>query len=71
MSDNEGDLDIFQEPRDYYPPEKEPTYAQYTLLNGQHINLRLVGHNPLWVGQLSNSVPLLILKIETIVLLAT
>lgn len=40
---------IFQEPEDFYPPESPPTFAQHTLLSGQTITLRLVGHNPLWV----------------------
>lgn len=50
MSDSEGELGIFEEPEGYYPPEKEPTFVTYTLQNGLQLKLRLVGHNPLWVG---------------------
>ncbi|PVH96985.1 hypothetical protein DM02DRAFT_616872 [Periconia macrospinosa] len=42
------DLDLFQEPADYYPPEKQPTFAAHKLLSGTELNIRLVGHNPLW-----------------------
>lgn len=54
MSQSEGDddvtsLDIFQEPEDFYQPEKPATFTTYTLRTGQAINLRLVGHSPLWV----------------------
>jgi len=47
-SDDEG-IDIFQEPADYYPPEKEATFASHRLLSGKELTVRLVGHNPLWV----------------------
>ena len=40
---------LFQEPNDYFQPEKPCTYAEYTLRSGQTLRLRLVGHNPLWV----------------------
>ena len=49
-SDEEEPLNLFKEPEDYYEPEKQHTFATYTTLNGQALNLRLVGHNPLWVG---------------------
>jgi len=42
-------LDLFQEPDDFYPPEKEATFASHTLLSGKELTIRLVGHNPLWV----------------------
>lgn len=49
---------LFQEPDDFYPPERPATFTQYTLLSGQTLNLRLVGHNPLWVRwKLEPSVP--------------
>lgn len=51
-SDEEDDpvsLDLFQEPADFYQPEKPATFTTYTLQNGQTISLRLVGHSPLWV----------------------
>ncbi|KAI4749768.1 hypothetical protein E4T45_14847, partial [Aureobasidium sp. EXF-8846] len=47
-SDSEGELGIFQEPEGFYEPEKEPSFVDYTLQSGLKLNLRLVGHNPLW-----------------------
>lgn len=41
---------MFQDPPGYFPPEPAATYAEYTLSSGQIIQLRLVGHNPLWVS---------------------
>lgn len=49
-SDSEDGLDLFQEPEGYFEPEKEPTFVSHKLLDGRELNLRLVGHNPLWVG---------------------
>lgn len=49
-SDSEGDLGLFQEPEGYYEPEKQPTFVTHKLLDGRELNLRLVGHNALWVG---------------------
>ncbi|ERF70482.1 hypothetical protein EPUS_07338 [Endocarpon pusillum Z07020] len=46
---------IFKEPEDFYPPETPPSFAQHTLLSGQTITLRLVGHNPLWGHLLWNA----------------
>lgn len=40
---------MFQEPAGYFPPEPVAKYIEHTLLSGQTIKLRLVGHNPLWV----------------------
>lgn len=40
---------MFQDPVGYFPPEPSATYVEHTLLCGQTIQLRLVGHNPLWV----------------------
>jgi hypothetical protein len=48
-SDDEGGLDLFQEPADYFKPEKEATLATHKLLSGKDFTVRLVGHNPLWV----------------------
>ncbi|KAK6007449.1 hypothetical protein QM012_004263 [Aureobasidium pullulans] len=48
MSDSEGELGIFEEPEGFYEAEKEPTFVEYTLQSGLKLNLRLVGHNPLW-----------------------
>ena len=53
MSSDEDEIlsnAMFQEPNDYYQPEKLSKYTDYTLLSGQNIHLRLVGHNPLWVS---------------------
>ena len=46
---DEGGLDLFQEPADFYEPEKEATFASHELLSGKKLEVRLVGHNPLWV----------------------
>ena len=46
---DEGEFSLFQEPTDYYEPEKEATFATHRLLSGKNLNVRLVGHNPLWV----------------------
>ena len=43
--------DLFQEPKGYFQDEKPPTFAEHTLLSGEVLRLRLVGHNPLWVPQ--------------------
>jgi EEF1A N-terminal glycine/lysine methyltransferase len=43
---------LFQEPEGFYQPEKEPTFVKYQMQDGEELNLRLVGHNPLWVGTL-------------------
>lgn len=44
----EGGIDLFAEPTDYYPPSPKPTTQTHTLLSGRVLKLRLVGHNPLW-----------------------
>lgn len=51
MSSDDEDLNnaMFQEPNDYFEPEKPATYTEHTLLSGQTLHLRLVGYNPLWV----------------------
>jgi len=43
-------VDLFQEPEGFYKPEKEATFVKHRMLNGDELKLRLVGHNPLWVG---------------------
>ena len=42
-------LDLFQEPTDFYEPEKQATFASHQLHSGKELKVRLVGHNPLWV----------------------
>ncbi|KIV97744.1 hypothetical protein PV10_01454 [Exophiala mesophila] len=46
---------LFNEPEGYYQPEKPATFTNYTLTNGRHFNLRLVGHSPLWGHLLWNA----------------
>jgi hypothetical protein len=46
---DEESLDLFQEPADFYEPEKQATFAPHQLLSGKELTVRLVGHNPLWV----------------------
>ncbi|KEF55306.1 uncharacterized protein A1O9_08960 [Exophiala aquamarina CBS 119918] len=48
-------LDLFQDPAGFYPPEKPPSFTTYLMKNGRHINLRLVGHSPLWGHLLWNA----------------
>lgn len=50
--------DMFQDPVGYFPPEPSATYVEHTLLCGQTIQLRLVGHNPLWVPKYCKLLPL-------------
>ena len=57
MSDSEGELGIFEEPEGFYEAEKEPSFVDYTLQSGLKLNLRLVGHNPLWVSFLASISP--------------
>ncbi|KAH6617003.1 hypothetical protein F5144DRAFT_585184 [Chaetomium tenue] len=49
------DIDLFQDPEDYYPPTPPPTTQTYTTTKGDIITLHLVGHSPteahhLWNG---------------------
>lgn len=46
---------LFQEPEGYFQAERPATYTEHTLLSGQTLRLRLVGHNPLWVRALPAS----------------
>lgn len=43
---------IFQDPEGFYPPDKEPTFAEHHMLSGQIIRVRLVGSHPLYVRRL-------------------
>jgi hypothetical protein len=54
-AEEEG-LDLFQEPTDFYEPEKQATFASHQLLSGKELTVRLVGHNPLWVRVLATTV---------------
>ncbi|KAL6708569.1 Protein N-terminal and lysine N-methyltransferase efm7 [Coniothyrium glycines] len=51
----EESLDLFQEPDGFYQSEKEATFASHTLLSGKTLEVRLVGHNPLWGHHLWNA----------------
>ncbi|KAK0742532.1 hypothetical protein B0T21DRAFT_361578 [Apiosordaria backusii] len=56
-SDNEeggGELGLFAEPTDYYPPSPPPTTETYTTASGDVITLHLVGHSPLEAHHLWN-----------------
>jgi len=53
--DGPPSLDLFQEPADFYQPEKPATFTTYTLKTGQDLSLRLVGHSPLWGHLLWNA----------------
>jgi len=53
--DDEPVNDMFQEPEGFYEDEKQPTFDRFTLRSGDEVNLRLVGHNPLWVRDQSSS----------------
>lgn len=51
MSEIEDDtFYLFQDPEGWTPAEKKPTFAEHVLHSGEKLNLRLVGHNPLWVS---------------------
>ena len=50
MSDDELGIDIFKEPDGFYEAEKAPTMETHTMLSGEMLTLRLVGHSPLWVS---------------------
>jgi hypothetical protein len=47
---DEESIDLFQEPADFYEPEKQASFASHQLLSGKELTVRLVGHNPLWVS---------------------
>ena len=41
--------DLFKDPEGFYPPEKEPTFAEHQMLDGRVVRVRLVGSHPLYV----------------------
>lgn len=49
MADELDTGDMFNDPEGFYPPEKEPTYADHQMLSGQVVRVRLVGSHPLYV----------------------
>ena len=48
-------LEIFTEPPGFRPATPPPTFSTHTLLSGEKLTLRLVGHDPLWGHHLWNS----------------
>ena len=57
-SDDDDSLsaaNLFQEPEGFYQPEKPASFTTYTLRDGHLLNLRLVGHSPLWVRLFTRS----------------
>jgi EEF1A N-terminal glycine/lysine methyltransferase len=49
MTDSEEELcGLFEEPTDYYQPEKSHSFIKYNLCSGEELNIRLVGQSPLW-----------------------
>lgn len=55
-SDDEPDtIDLFDEPKDFYAPEKRATHTSYITKQGTEIPLRLVGQSPLWGHLLWNA----------------
>ncbi|KAK0515533.1 hypothetical protein JMJ35_001567 [Cladonia borealis] len=56
---------MFQEPTGYFKPEQPAKYTSYTLLSGQTLRLRLVGHNPLWGHYLWNGARILSTYLQT------
>jgi hypothetical protein len=49
MADDFDTGDMFNDPEGFYPPEKEPTFAEHRMLSGQTVRVRLVGSHPLYV----------------------
>ncbi|GAQ04076.1 protein N-methyltransferase NNT1 [Aspergillus lentulus] len=47
--------DTFKDPEGFYPPEKEPTFAEHQMLTGQTVRVRLVGSHPLYGDLLWNA----------------
>jgi hypothetical protein len=50
MADDFDTGDMFKDPEGFYPPEKEPTFAEHRMLSGQVVRVRLVGSHPLYVA---------------------
>ncbi|KAI9934366.1 hypothetical protein ASPWEDRAFT_38074 [Aspergillus wentii DTO 134E9] len=53
--DNLDAGDFFKDPEGFYPPEKEPTFAEHHMLSGQTVRVRLVGSHPLYGDLLWNA----------------
>lgn len=59
-NDELGSLDLFQDPEGFYEPDKPATFTSYSLRSGRRIELRLVGHSPLWVRHSDSSAKLFV-----------
>ncbi|KAL4954316.1 hypothetical protein BDW69DRAFT_163321 [Aspergillus filifer] len=55
MADDYDTGDMFQDPEGFYPPEKEPTFAEHRMLSGDVVRVRLVGSHPLYGNMLWNA----------------
>ncbi|KAL4809932.1 hypothetical protein BDV18DRAFT_129901 [Aspergillus unguis] len=55
MADDFDTGDMFADPEGFYPPDKEPTSAEHTMLSGQVVRVRLVGSHPLYGNMLWNA----------------
>ncbi|KAI9369022.1 hypothetical protein BJX61DRAFT_183435 [Aspergillus egyptiacus] len=55
MADDFDTGDMFKDPDGFYPPEKEPTYAEHRMLSGDVVRVRLVGSHPLYGNMLWNA----------------
>lgn len=55
LAEETDTLDLFNEPKEFYAPEKPATFTSYTTKSGVKLPLRLVGHNPLWGHLLWNA----------------
>ncbi|KAL2818876.1 hypothetical protein BJX63DRAFT_45199 [Aspergillus granulosus] len=55
MADDFDTGDMFKDPEGFYPPEKEPTFAEHQMLSGQTVRVRLVGSHPLYGNMLWNA----------------
>ncbi|KAL2867301.1 putative nicotinamide N-methyltransferase Nnt1 [Aspergillus lucknowensis] len=55
MADDFDAGDMFKDPDGFYPPEKEPTFAEHQMLSGDIVRVRLVGSHPLYGNMLWNA----------------
>ena len=53
VADTTIDCSLFAEPEGYHPRPPPPTNIAHRLSSGRTLDLRLVGHDPLWVVSLS------------------
>ncbi|KAJ5220158.1 nicotinamide N-methyltransferase [Penicillium chermesinum] len=56
MADDDFETgDLFQDPEGFYEKDPEPTFAEYEMLSGQTVRVRLVGSHPLYGNLLWNA----------------